>query len=190
MSMPRNRRPRRNWIAGGALSAIVGVTALASVDASVAPGHDEPTDTTDTTASGESASGDRPTGVYQLTAADIEALRAATAPFAVPAAAVAAGRVDLELCFDMMGDHFADPATFGDGILDPADPEAFVYADIDGARQLVAVEWVSTTPGEVLGIPLHLNHELDVWVLHAWIGLANPSGMHADHNPDIGDCPA
>jgi hypothetical protein len=23
-------------------------------------------------------------------------------------------RVDLELCFDMMGDHYADPATFGD----------------------------------------------------------------------------
>ncbi len=48
-------------------------------------------------------------------------------------------------------------------MLDPADPEALVYADNDGTQQLVAVEWVSTAPGEVLGIPLHLNHDLDVW---------------------------
>ncbi len=133
------------------------------------------------------ASEDRPSGVYQLSDADVDALRTAMAPYANPADAVAAGRVDLDLCFDMMGDHFADPATFGDGILDPADPEALVYADVDGTRQLVGVEWVSTAPGEVLGIPLHLNHDLDVWVLHAWIGLDNPSGMH---DPDVGACPA
>ena len=130
------------------------------------------------------------TGVYALPAADVDALRTMAAQFADPDAAVAAGRVDLDLCFDMMGDHYADPATFGDGVLDVADPEALVYADVGGAPTLVAVEWVSTAPGQVAGIPLHLNHDLDVWVLHAWIGLDNPAGMLADHNHDVGACEA
>ena len=140
-----------------------------------------------------SATGGEPqalSGLYALPDADVEALRTWSTEFADPAAAVAAGRVDLELCFDMMGDHYADPATFGDGILDPANPEALVYADVEGATTLVAVEWVSTAPGQVHGIPLHLNHDLDVWVLHAWIGLDNPAGMLADHNHDIGTCAA
>ncbi len=88
----------------------------------------------------------------------------------------------------MMGSHYADPATFGDGVLDAHEPEALVYADVDGTTKLVAVEWVSTSPGQVDGIPLHLNHDLDVWVLHAWVGLDNPNGMLADHNPDVGAC--
>jgi hypothetical protein len=129
-----------------------------------------------------------PTAVYALPAADVDALRTWTADFADPAAAVAAGLSDLGLCFDMMGSHYADPATFGDGVLDARRPEALVYADVDGAPRLVAVEWVSTSPGQIDGVPLHLNHDLDVWVLHAWIGLDNPSGMLADHNPDVGAC--
>ena len=128
------------------------------------------------------------TGVYALPTAAVEALRTWTADFADPAAAVAAGLTDLDLCFDMMGSHYADPATFGDGVLEARRPEALVYADVHGSTQLVAVEWVSTSPGEVDGIPLHLNHDLDVWVLHAWIGLDNPNGMLADHNPDVGAC--
>ena len=128
------------------------------------------------------------TGVYALPTADVDALRTSTADFADPAAAVAAGLTDLDLCFDMMGSHYADPVTFGDGVLDARSPEALVYADVHGSTQLVAVEWVSTSPGEVDGIPLHLNHDLDVWVLHAWIGLDNPNGMLADHNPDVGAC--
>lgn len=136
-----------------------------------------------------SAGGERPTGVYTLSPEEVAAIQATIEPFADPAGAESAGRVDLDLCFDMMGDHYADPATLGDGILDAADPEALVYADVDGVQQLVAVEWVSTAPGEVLGIPLHLNHDLDVWVLHAWVGLDNPAGMLADHHPDLGACP-
>jgi hypothetical protein len=129
-----------------------------------------------------------PTGVYALPAADVDALRTWVADFADPAAAAAAGLTDLDLCFDMMGSHYADPATFADGVLDARKPEALVYADVDGTTKLVAVEWVSTSPGQVDGIPLHLNHDLDVWVLHAWVGLDNPSGMLADHNPNVGAC--
>lgn len=121
---------------------------------------------------------------------DLGRLRASTARFHRVERALASGRVDLGLCFDQMGQHYADPATFGDGILDPLAPEALVYED-DGHRlRLVAVEWVSTTPGEVLGVPLHLNESLGVWVLHAWVWRHNPNGVLADFNPRVGDCPA
>jgi hypothetical protein len=89
-----------------------------------------------------------------------------------------------------MGQHFADPATFFDGILDPVDPEAMVYADDGtGHLRLVAVEWVSDQPGEVMNIPLHFNPAVQLWVLHAWVWSPNPSGMFADMNPRIGNCP-
>ena len=117
-------------------------------------------------------------------------LRASTARYHRVDAALGSGRVDLHLCFDQMGEHYADPATFADGVLDPIDPEALVYAHVGDKLRLVAVEWVSTTPGTVLGMPLHLNEALGVYVLHAWIWDTNPDGMLADRNPDVGDCPA
>ncbi len=174
MSGASNRRARRVAFLGGtvAVASLVAYTTAASA-------HDT-----------AGAEGDRSTGVYALTDDEVTAIRDWAAPFANSNDAMAAGRINLDLCFDHMGEHYADPATFGDGVLDAADPEALVYADVDGVRRLVAVEWVSTSPGQVLGIPLHLNHDLDVWVLHAWIGLDNPSGMHADHHPDVGVCPA
>ena len=121
---------------------------------------------------------------------DVQALRAATARFHNVKAALASGRVDLDLCFDQMGEHYADPATFGDGILDPLAPEALVYEHRGRHLQLVAVEWVSTTPGEVRGVPLHLNEALGVYVLHAWVWEKNPDGVLADFNPQVGDCPS
>jgi hypothetical protein len=120
---------------------------------------------------------------------DVQELRAATARFHNVKAAVASGRIDLDLCFDQMGAHYADPATFGDGILDPSAPEALVYEQRGRRLRLVAVEWVSTTPGEVRGVPLHLNEALGVYVLHAWVWANNPDGVLADFNPRVGDCP-
>lgn len=119
---------------------------------------------------------------------DLARVRQATLQFHDVQAALDSGRIDLNLCFDQMGQHYADPATFGDGVLDPDAPEALVYADDGDSLQLVAVEWVSTTPGEVLGVPLHLNQALGVWVLHAWVWHGNPDGTLADFNPTIGDC--
>jgi hypothetical protein len=120
----------------------------------------------------------------------LAALRNATAQYHDVANARASGRSDLHLCVNHMGEHYADPASFADGVLDPLNPEAMVYADgPNGQLRLVAVEWVSTTPGEVMGIPLHLNRALNVYVLHAWIWSPNPDGMFADMNPRIGDCP-
>ena len=67
MSTPRNRRARRNWIAGGALSALVGVTAFANVGASAqpAPVRDStpgPRRQTDTTVYGGNGGDARRTG--------------------------------------------------------------------------------------------------------------------------------
>jgi hypothetical protein len=127
---------------------------------------------------------------HRIARGDLRRLLAATAPFRRVDRALASGRVDLGLCFDQMGQHYADPATFDDGVLDPTDPEALVYENVGNRLRLVAVEWVSTEPGEVLGIPLHLNENLGVWVLHAWIWKHNPDGQLADFNPRVGDCPA
>jgi len=121
---------------------------------------------------------------------EFAALRQATTQYHDVAAAELSQRNDLNLCVDHMGQHYADPATFSDGVLDPLNPEAMVYADDgDGHLRLVAVEWVSTTPGTVMGTPLHLNPALGVWVLHAWIWTHNPDGILADMNPRIGTCP-
>jgi hypothetical protein len=119
----------------------------------------------------------------------VAGLRQATARFHDLDATLASGRVDLHLCVDHMGQHFADAETFSDGVLDPVDPEAMVYSD-DGAGhlRLVAVEWVSTTPGTVMDIPLHFNPAVDLWVLHAWVWSPNPDGMNADMNPRVGNC--
>ena len=118
------------------------------------------------------------------------ALRIATARYHSINATLASGRVDLHLCVDQMGQHFADPNTFDDGKLDPIHPEAMVYEDTGHNHlRLVAVEWVSTTPGEVMNIPLHFNPDVGLWVLHAWIWKHNPDGMFADMNPLVGNCP-
>ena len=117
-------------------------------------------------------------------------LRHATARFHDLDKTMASGRVDLHLCVDHMGQHFANPQTFSDGVLDPLNPEAMVYSQNDkGKLRLVAVEWVSDTPGMVMNIPLHFNPAVNLWVLHAWLYSQNPNGMFADMNPRIGACP-
>jgi hypothetical protein len=122
---------------------------------------------------------------------ELAALRVATFRFHFLAATRASGREDLHLCMDHMGEHFANQATFSDGVLDPLDPEAMVYEHTRfGHLRLVAVEWVSTVPGTVLGIPLHFNADVGLWVLHAWIWKHNPAGMFQDMNPRVGLCPA
>lgn len=121
---------------------------------------------------------------------EFAALRQATARYHDLSVTESSHRTDLHLCVDHMGQHYADQTTFSDGILDPLNPEAMVYADDGrGHLRLVAVEWVSTTPGTVMGKALHLNPSLGVWVLHAWIWSHNPDGIFADMNPRIGTCP-
>jgi len=121
---------------------------------------------------------------------DLSALKYATARFHDVDKAIATDRIDLGLCVDQMGQHYANPQTF-DATVDPLDPEAMVYADDGkGHLELVAVEWVATVPGKsVMGHELHFNPAVDLYVLHAWIWAPNPVDTWADMNPRIGNCP-
>lgn len=126
-------------------------------------------------------------------------VRWATAKYHWLGWAEADGFGDLNLCVPQMGEHWvklADengngaPDTFEDGVLDRRHPEALVYAHKGSRLKLVAVEWVSTAPGNVPGIgDLHLNEALGVYVLHAWVWKHNPDGVLTDMNPRVGDCP-
>lgn len=119
----------------------------------------------------------------------LAAVRAATAQYHRLDEAMAAGYVDFDLCFDNMGEHFGRPGAIDDGVLEATEPEALVYAHLHDRLKLVAVEYISTGPGQVLGMPLHFNPTVGLWVLHAWVWKSNPDGVHADFNPKVGDCP-
>ena len=128
----------------------------------------------------------------------LAALRAATARFHSLNAAQAAGygtRVT-ECMSDPtaggMGVHYADLARF-DATVDALRPEILVYAPgPNGQLRLVAVEyavplaaWHEAEPPSLYGIPFHVNAAFGLWVLHAWVWDANPSGVFADWNPRV-----
>ena len=102
-----------------------------------------------------------------------------------------------------MGQHLVDQSAL-DGKVSLGHPEALVYEVKPGnpLRQpgnrlrLVAVEYIVPSsfvnpkhPPRLLGQNFHLNSDLDVWVLHAWVWKYNPAGVFADWNPRVGACP-
>lgn len=130
-------------------------------------------------------------------------VREATADFRQVEVAQAKGWTlvpGLDHCFDNpgiggMGFHYIN-ADLLDTSLDPVMPEAMVYAPgPNGQLELGAVEYIvpaeawqeagSDQPPQVLGENLHLNEELGVYVLHAWIFRTNPSGVFQDWNPEV-----
>jgi hypothetical protein len=137
---------------------------------------------------------------------DITKVREATAQFQRTPAARAAG-YDLVIGFDDcfqnygvggMGYHYINTDLL-DNTVDLLQPEAMVYApDASGSLQFAAVEYmvpVATWDAEyaelpqVLGQSFHLYERLNMYVLHAWIWMNNPSGIFEDWNPDV-YCPA
>jgi hypothetical protein len=137
---------------------------------------------------------------------DLAEVRASTAQFHRVQAAMDAGWVlvpGLDHCFEnaptgAMGFHYINTGLL-DLVLEPKLPEAMVYAPgPNGKLMLAAVEYIvpaeawdaagnSELP-EVLGHSLHLNEDLGVYVLHAWIWKHNPDGMFEDWNPTV-SCP-
>jgi len=134
---------------------------------------------------------------------DLAIIRAATSQYHRLEAATAAGYAQLpglDHCFNKpgvgaMGYHYIQAASL-DLNLDPEAPEAMVYAPgPDRQLQLAAVEyivpaepWDQANPGtlpELMGHSLHLNEELGVYVLHAWVWKNNPAGMYEDWNPKV-----
>ena len=133
-------------------------------------------------------------------------LRAATAKYQKLEAAQADGYglvPGLDHCFEKpgtgaMGYHYINTNLL-DTKLDADRPEAMVYSSSKGGKlKLSAVEyivpadaWAATENSglpEVLGRHLHLNEELGVYVLHAWVWQNNPAGVFEDWNPRV-TCP-
>jgi hypothetical protein len=110
----------------------------------------------------------------------------------------------LDHCFDnpgigAMGFHYIDAERL-DTTVDDLAPEALIYAPGEGGELgLVAVEfivpaepWDEENPGvlpQAHDIPFHLNADLGVYVLHAWLFRDNPMGILQDWNPTV-SCPA
>jgi hypothetical protein len=124
-------------------------------------------------------------------------LRAVTAPYREVAAARAAGFIELTGCMSDpvkggMGVMYGMTSRF-DGKPQPNAPEILVYAPEDnGKLRLVAAEfavpsaaWTSPEPPALFGQQFHKNALFGLWVLHAWIWKANPSGMYAEYNPSV-----
>lgn len=137
---------------------------------------------------------------------DLVPVRAATARLRAPQAAQAAGYdlvPGLDHCFDnpgagAMGFHYIDVEAL-DTTLEPAHPEAIVYAPMANDRlKLAAVEYIVPAGAWDAeghdGLPslydqtFHLNEALGVYVLHAWIWMPNPTGLFEDWNPRV-SCP-
>jgi hypothetical protein len=137
---------------------------------------------------------------------NLGSVRAATAKFHKPEAAQAAGWdlvPGLDHCFEnpgvgAMGYHYINTALL-DTSLNALKPEAMVYAPKkNGKLKLAAVEYIvpaeawdnegNFEPPSLHGQSFHLNENLGVYVLHAWIWKNNPSGMFEDWNPRV-SCP-
>jgi hypothetical protein len=136
-------------------------------------------------------------------AAQLAQVRAATARFHRTEAADAAGYVSvpgLDACFNNpgvggMGFHLIKTSSL-DLTVNVLEPEAMVYAPgPDGQLQLDAVEYIvpaaawdaagNTQPPSVLGQTFHLDEDLGVYIVHAWIWRENPLGMFEDWNPKV-----
>ena len=125
--------------------------------------------------------------------------RAATARFANLDSAVAAGyHRDGGRCLaneplGTMGFHHAK-GTLYDDRLDVERPEILVYERLpDGRYRLNGVEYIvpysarprDATPPRIMGQQLKRADRLQLWYLHVWIWLENPSGVFADWNPTV-----
>ena len=91
-----------------------------------------------------------------------------------------------------MGVHYANTALL-DGSVTPLTPEVLIYAPgPNGSKQLVGVEfiipfpaWTSSTPPVLFGQTFAANQTFQVWALHVWTTLDNPSGLFNDWNPRV-----
>jgi hypothetical protein len=130
---------------------------------------------------------------------ELDALKAATAPFQSLDAASQAGYEPFMDCFDnpgtgAMGYHYVNGSLM-DLTVEALAPEAMVYeADANGQLHLVAVEYIvpakewdakNTELPTLFGQRFHLNENLGVHVLHAWVWKDNPNGVFQDWNPTV-----
>lgn len=135
----------------------------------------------------------------------VQAVRDATTQYSDIEAAKAAGYGLLHGCVSgqdggAMGLHYTNSALVGDGMLDPAQPEALLYEVHDGAYQLNAVEYVvlaDAWDASHQGPPVLMGQLFNYvsspnryglpafYELHVWAWKTNPSGTFADWNPTV-----
>jgi hypothetical protein len=82
-----------------------------------------------------------------------------------------------------------------DGVIDPAAPDALLYAPgPNGKLMLAGVEFALPTamspsgPPSFLGVPFQTEDEFAAYALHIWVWRHNANGMFAPAHPDIA-CP-
>ena len=95
-----------------------------------------------------------------------------------------------------MGFHYLNAAIL-DETFDVKNPELLLYVpDNHGGLKLVAVEYavpivdLNNPPPAPQGFKgdadvWEINTEFKLWTLHAWVGVDNPHGIFAPHNPNI-----
>ena len=147
--------------------------------------------------------------------ARLAAVRNATAEFRDFAASQQAGFTALvtnqttgESCISngsagAMGQHWANGALVGDGLIQQQRPEVLLYEpQADGSKVLLGVEYVVIASDWLAkhdGPPVLFNTEFDLittnpfrlppfYALHAWAWEANPSGAFSGWNPNV-TCP-
>ena len=130
--------------------------------------------------------------------ADLAALRQLTAGYVDIAAARAAGYTDqITPCWfhrteGGQGYHFGRSALI-DGTVSLMEPELVMYEPMaDGSMQFLAIEyivpfaaWQQSQPPALLGRDFMRNEQLELYVLHVWLGKENPAGLYASWNPNV-----
>ncbi|MGD2047088.1 MAG: hypothetical protein PVH96_12815 [Gemmatimonadota bacterium] len=89
--------------------------------------------------------------------------------------------------------HFLNPALV-DSEVNVLHPELFMYEPrADGSMELVGADyiipfdqWHSSEPPQLLGHDFARNEPLGVWAIHLWAWRANPNGVFAPWNPEVG----
>lgn len=128
---------------------------------------------------------------------ELAALRAYIAPYHNFEKALEDGYVaDITGYRTMMGHHFLKPE-FLDEEFNLLEPEVLIYAPgPSGKMRLVGVEYATliddmgNPPPAPQGFSGNadisaINTEFEVWTLHVWVGLNNPNGIFAMHNPRL-----
>ena len=139
---------------------------------------------------------------------DLAQLRRATAKYHDVNAALADGFVSTVTCVASpdggMGIHFINPARLMDSEVNILEPEILLYAEVGGQLKLIGVEyWFSigapdtpvpnpAPPSPVIfgrsldgPMPAHDPGQPPHYDLHAWVWMANPSGIFAPFNPNV-----
>jgi hypothetical protein len=92
-----------------------------------------------------------------------------------------------------VGTVYVNMGRLGDGLIDPASPDALIYAPGSTDHpKLVGVElaipfslWTNAQPPTFLGTSFQREDEFGVFGLHVWVWGANPKGLFAESNPNV-----